>query len=878
MLAVMAIANNLYTQTLDAGKSSVISTSSSKLFLAVALIISQLLLPRTPCLFTLSGKAVDVEHSSSAIDRYFMLWCRGALRTASESARLDRLPALNYRSRSKTQPLITISRNTLWKHVLAERYRSFAKQWVLMALRSVVTFGSPFCLMLLLKCLENGHTEPGNAWIWLIGIGVFSTCETVIHYHQAWIQWSEMGIPIRAQLIMTIYRKALRMKDSKDPESVKTKNCQDTPEVINLVSSDTLSFSKFTAVHYILPLSFAKFLFAVGFLFNLLGWQGTLAALVITAASIPINTKVIKQERTAQRKLKVARDKKTKMANEALHALRQIKFYAFEAQWEEQINCLREEELACLRKTFLAHNIRAIWKVASPLLVAALSIFTYAVMMGEVTPSIIFPMIELLPHLQGTLGTLPLVVQDYLSARSNAHRMDVFLRRPDQEQFLKPSSSGCVVFKNASFTWPSHQDKSDSFADNSKGVSHLFSLRNIDAEFPVGELSIIYGETGCGKSLLLSAIIGEVELLEGSIKAPSAAHGQPVAIVSQSPWLQNATIQNNVLFGHTMNLERYEKVLRASALLPDLAVLREGDQTRIGSRGVKLSGGQRARLSFAQALYSDSKTIVLDDIFSALDTHVAKRIFDALTGPLCEGRTRILATHQIALCLSKTKYIVLLESSTIKSAGPAVSTDVLPSQPESDPKPSPRTEQESVDVPTDKKPNLVKRATMKDRKADLDASSDKRTFQKYLEAAGGAKFVLLFTFSLITKQLLSAIPTWTLGRINHLRPKSSSTTPDDSGLQQYVFVYLLSSVAATTMEFLANAMSQSGSIRASRFLYRQMTYKVIRMPLLWLDTTPIGEILRRFSADHQAVDDFLLATVSDFSDCFVKMLTIIGAG
>jgi ABC-type multidrug transport system fused ATPase/permease subunit len=127
---------------------------------------------------------------------------------------------------------------------------------------------------------------------------------------------------------------------------------------------------------------------------------------------------------------------------------------------------------------------------------------------------------------------------------------------------------------------------------------------------------------------LLAAIIGEVDILDGRIDAPSMAGGHPIAFVSQKPWLQNATVKVNILFGNVFDKERYEKVLTACALQSDLEALAKGDETQIGLRGVKLSGGQRARVSFGRALYSNAQLLVLDDIFSALDSHVSKEILN----------------------------------------------------------------------------------------------------------------------------------------------------------------------------------------------------------------------------------------------------------
>ncbi len=273
------------------------SWASLQLYVAFLLAVVQVLFPRRPDLFTPEGKPVDLERSSSAFHRYTLLWCATALVLAGKPVSVNDLPVLDYVTRSRSQPLLVISSpgTTLWARIFAERYLGFVKQWTLMLVRSIMTFGSPYCVMRLLKSLEDSHGRPNNAWIWLVGIGVSSVAHTIISHHLIWIQWSEMGIPIRAQLIMAIFQKALRKKDSKDQQKPDSTKTLDKPGALNLISSDTFSFSKFTAVNYIIPASFVKFLLAALFLLKLLGWQSTLVGMMATVLCVPLHTFVIKQ-------------------------------------------------------------------------------------------------------------------------------------------------------------------------------------------------------------------------------------------------------------------------------------------------------------------------------------------------------------------------------------------------------------------------------------------------------------------------------------------------------------------------------------------------------------------------------------------------------
>ena len=185
---------------------------------------------------------------------------------------------------------------------------------------------------------------------------------------------------------------------------------------------------------------------------------------------------------------------------------------------------------------------------------------------------------------------------------------------------------------------------------------------------------------------MLASIIGESDLLDGSLSVPRPLPAQQrydqrastgdwilpstIAFVAQIPWIENATIKDNIVFGLPLDQTRYQKTLWACALAQDLEMLSDGDRTEIGPRGINLSGGQKWRVTLARALYSRAGILVLDDIFSAVDTHVGKWIFEkALTGELGRGRTRILATHHAAICSSRTTYVVQLGNGTIEHAG-----------------------------------------------------------------------------------------------------------------------------------------------------------------------------------------------------------------
>lgn len=319
--------------------------------------------------------------------------------------------------------------------------------------------------------------------------------------------------------------------------------------------------------------------------------------------------------------------------------------------------------------------------IATPTIFAAIVLSTVSILDGILTPSIAFTSLAIFQRLELTLSLVPELATDFFNARVSFGRIEEYLNSPEQVDATVHADA--IYFEGASIAWPCSDEK--------KG-SRGFELRDLDLSFPRYELSIIAGPTGAGKSLLLAAAIGEADIIRGNVLRPKSDLDHPqnritimpssssgwitpntTAFVAQTPWIENATLQENVLFGLPFLQARYTIVLRACALEQDLAEMEHGDLSEIGSHGINLSGGQCSRLSLARALYSRAETLIIDDVFSAVDAHVGRHILEhALTGEeLTKGRTLIVVTHHVQMCLPKAKYMVLLGNGrTVEYAGP----------------------------------------------------------------------------------------------------------------------------------------------------------------------------------------------------------------
>ena len=305
---------------------------------------------------------------------------------------------------------------------------------------------------------------------------------------------------------------------------------------------------------------------------------------------------------------------------------------------------------------------------------AAITLSAISIYEHDLLPSTVFTALSVFQRLEGTLSLVPEFITDLYNAWISFSRIEFFLDSADRVDTTVDVD--VITFEHADISWPSGRKQSKEP-----------TLRNLNFCFPKNSMSVVIGPTGVGKSLLLQAIIGEADILKGIVGRPKVEDRvcrqrldtfaeewlipETMAFVAQTPWIQNATIRDNIIFGLPLLESRFALVLQACDLLPDIGILEDGDLTEVGAHGISLSGGQRIRLSLARALYSRAEILVVDDVFSAVDAHVARHLLEhALTGQLAEGRTRIIATHHIQLCLSEADFAVCLNYGTAEYTGP----------------------------------------------------------------------------------------------------------------------------------------------------------------------------------------------------------------
>jgi len=356
----------------------------------------------------------------------------------------------------------------------------------------------------------------------------------------------------------------------------------------------------------------------------LIGWIALLSGFAVFVVVLPLNVYASKVFAKTQGELMTLRDQKMAVITEALQGIRQIKFSALEQQWQSRIRATRGKELTKQWRVFCVNTVLIMIWILGPVMLSAVGLAVYAWLRGDLGPAVAFTTITIFSQIETTLAVIPEVVTEGLEAWVSLKRIDNFLKAPEKDDYLYRASQ--ITFWNASIAWPSDNPEPDRFV-----------LRDINIRFPKGKLSVISGQTGSGKSLLLAAIVGEADKVAGRIEVPLPPSSMDrhdfkanksdwiidsaVAFVAQICFIENASIRDNIIFGLPYDSGRYKQVLAACALRKDLDMLEDGDNTDIGANGINLSGGQKWRLAFARALYSRAGILILDDIFSAVDSN-----------------------------------------------------------------------------------------------------------------------------------------------------------------------------------------------------------------------------------------------------------------
>ncbi|XP_049538586.1 multidrug resistance-associated protein 1 isoform X10 [Anopheles darlingi] len=769
--------------------------------------------------------------------------------------------------------------------------------------QDLLTFASPQILKLLINFV-SGDDPMWKGLLYAITMFIVAGTQTLL-LGQYFNRMFFVGLRIRTALISAIYRKALIISNSARKTST-------VGEIVNLMAVDAQRFMDLTTYINMIwsaPLQIALALF---FLWQILG-PSVLAGLAVMIILIPVNGVIANMIKTLQIKQMKNKDERVKLMNEVLSGIKVLKLYAWEPSFEQQVLKIRDKEVKVLKSAaYLNAGTSFIWSCA-PFLVSLVTFATY-VLVDEnnvLDASTAFVSLSLFNILRFPLSMLPMLISNMVQTSVSVKRINTFLNQeeldPDNVQHDEKESAPLLI-ENGVFSWGDEET----------------TLKNINVRVERNQIVAVVGTVGSGKSSLLSAFLGEMDKVSGRVNTLGR-----IAYVSQQAWIQNATLKDNILFGKPLDERRYQRIIEACALKPDIEMLPGGDMTEIGEKGINLSGGQKQRVSLARAVYNDADVYFLDDPLSAVDSHVGKHIFEQVIGSsgLLGSKTRVLVTHGITY-LPETDKIYVLRQGEISESGTykelmdrkgafaeflvqhlqevneeVEDLDEIKQQLESTGGPieildqlkrtnSKRSRSESTsetgsvkDISrqnsttdsnsslrrriSEKAPEVPKTKLIEQEKSET-GSVKWEVYKHYLKSIG-------LTLSVATVLLNMVFQGFSIGSNLWLsRWSTDKQAENDTGLRDmYLGVYGAFGAGQAILSFFCDLSPQLGTWRAARQLHAALLQAVLRLPLAFFDITPTGRVLGRFSKDVDILDNTLPITVSELNYCFFEVVATL---
>lgn len=469
--------------------------------------------------------------------------------------------------------------------------------------------------------------------------------------HQYFQRAFESGMRVKSGITAAIYKKSMRLSNE-------GRASKSTGDIVNYMAVDTQRLADLTQFGQQLWSAPFQITLCMISLYQLVG-VSMFAGVGVMILMIPINGFIARISKKLQKTQMKNKDARTRLMTEILNNMKSIKLYAWGQAFMSKLNVIRnDQELHTLRKIGAVTAVANFTWSTTPFFVSCATFAVFvAVDHRPLTTDIVFPALTLFNLLTFPLAVLPMVITAIIEASVAVGRLTDFFTAPElqPDAVLRSDTVShgeeSVRIRDASFTWNKDEERQ--------------VLEDVSFSAHRGELSCIVGRVGAGKSSLLCTMLGDLYKLKGEVVMRGTS-----AYVAQSPWVMNASVRENIVFGHRWDAAFYDRTVKACALTEDFSILPDGDQTEVGERGISLSGGQKTRLTLARAVYARADIYLLDDVLSAVDQHVGRHIIDNVLGPkgLLAGKTRILATNAIPV-LMEAHFIVLLRDGRIIERG-----------------------------------------------------------------------------------------------------------------------------------------------------------------------------------------------------------------
>uniref|UniRef100_A0A8C8K2Q5 ABC-type glutathione-S-conjugate transporter n=1 Tax=Oncorhynchus tshawytscha TaxID=74940 RepID=A0A8C8K2Q5_ONCTS len=701
-------------------------------------------------------------------------------------------------------------------------------------------FAIPQVLSLLLGFMNEEDAPLWKGYFYATLMFLLSCLQSLFN-HQYMYTCFTVGMRVKTAVMGLVYRKSLVIN------SASRRTCT-VGEIVNLVSADTQKLMDFVVYFnavWLAPIEIALCLF---FLWQHLG-PSALAGIATVILIFPLNGFIAKKRSKLQVQMKFM-DGRIKLMNEILNGIKILKFYAWEKAFLEQVLGYREKELKALKNT-----------ITWPIAFAMFGVYVLIDDKNVLDAQKVFVSMALINILKTPLSQLPFAMSTTMQAIVSLKRLGKYLcseELKDDNVAKAPLSTDGegVLIDNGTFSWTKEGPP---------------CLKRINVRVPQGSLVAVVGHVGSGKSSLLSAMLGETEKRSGSVSIKGS-----VAYVPQQAWIQNATVQDNVMFGREKQKTWYQRVLDACALLPDLEILPAGDSTEIGEKGLNLSGGQKQRVSLARAVYRKADVYLLDDPLSAVDAHVGQHIFDKVIGPkgVLRDKTRVLVTHGMSF-LPQADLILVLVDGEITESGSyqellsrhGAFADFIHTFASNDRKESvtetaaqrgrtslgdtnstnlqgmePMSEIDEEQVPEDLG-KLIEVDKARTGRVRLEM------YMEYFKTIGMA-FIIPIVFLYAFQQGASLAYNYWLSLWADEPIVNGTQVDTDMKLAVYGALGFAQGIAI----FGTTVAISVGGIIASRHLHMDLLKNVLHSPMSFFETTPSGNLLNRFAKEIDAID------------------------
>ncbi|CAL9178065.1 unnamed protein product [Musa hybrid cultivar] len=760
----------------------------------------------------------------------------------------------------------------VWGHLLLVTYSAL--------LSTVASFVGPYLIDYFVRYLTGDRQFENQGYLLVLAFILSNLVEGFCSRFESF-RLQQVDMRLRASLVSVIYQKGLTL-------SSRSRQCRSSGEIINYMTIDASRVSSFS--YHMLHLSSVPVhvILALLILYPQMGLAsliGLAATFIVTLINVPI----AKLEQNYIGKIMESKDRRMKATTEILRNMRILKLQAWEMKFLSKIMELRKNEIGWL------------WKIAYVLaaaifLVSCSSIFVAVVAFGAcmlmripLGTGKVLTALATFRTLQNPIFAIPDTISMLVQIKVSLDRISSFLCLEDLqpnvvEKLPRGSSEVAIEVSNGNFAW----DPS----------SETPTLKDLNFQVLKGTRVAVCGTVGSGKSSLLSCILGEVSKISGTVKLCGTT-----AYVSQSPWIQSGSIQDNIIFGKEMDMVKYDRVLEACSLKKDLEIMPNGDQTVIGERGINLSGGQKQRVQIARAIYHDADIYMFDDPFSAVDAHTGSHLFKECLLGFLSSKTVVYVTHQVEF-LPSADLILVIRDGRIVQAGKYNeiinsgiefmelvgshmdalaahnmikhtsnnSSDIIQGGPSASKSSAPVPQQaELKDTENGPSDEVRLRGQLVQEEERETGKVGFQIYWRYITMAYKGALVPLILFSQILFQVLEICSNYWMALES---PLSDDLEPPVSG-SMLISVYVALAVGSAACILIRTLLIVIVGYKTATMLFNKMHACIFRAPISFFDSTPTGRILNRASTDQRGVDMYIPFQIGSFSFSIINLLGII---